>query len=513
MKKTYLLVVFCCHLVLGQSPLVGWTKNYGGSAADKAITVAQTPDGGYIMAGITFSTDGDVTPSASGQGNVWIVKIAPEGAVEWQRNIGGFLEEGAEAIRPTSDGGYIVAGYTKSNDADVSGNHGFGDTDDAWIVKLSSTGAIQWQKCYGSLGFDVANDIRETPDGGFIFCGTNDSNSGDVSDNKGAYDFWLTKIDANGTLMWNKSYGGSAIEIARAVRVAPDGGYVVCGSTSSNSGDVSGFHGAADMWVIKTDASGSIQWQNALGGAGSDLGYDLELTPDGGIVAAGITASTSQDVSGNHGGNDAWVVKLNALGMKVWQRCLGGTGYEIAQAVDVDELGRIIVAGYTTSANNGNVSGYNGGGDFWLVGLSSGGVVEWQNAMGGTGADWAFGVDATGNGEFIACGFTESSDIDVTDNNGGRDAWLVKLNPDPLSVDENLFETSKVFEQDGQLYWQLANGTPQTIQIVSMNGAVVLSNTLSDSDGSLDISRLSSGWHIARISTDAKVYFFRFFKR
>ena len=164
------------------------------------------------------------------------------------KTLGGSNEEIARSIQPTTDGGYIVAASTKSNDGDVSGNHGDAD---AWVVKLSSTGAIQWQKALGGSNEEIARSVQPTTDGGYMIAGSTKSNNGYVSGNKGATDAWIVKLSDNGRFQWQKSLGGAANDFANSIQRTTDGGYVVAGQAISNNGDVTGHHGATDAWVIK----------------------------------------------------------------------------------------------------------------------------------------------------------------------------------------------------------------------------------------------------------------------
>ena len=169
-------------------------------------------------------------------------------AIAWQKCFGGSKDDEAKSIQQTSDGGFIVAGKTWSNDGDVTGNHG---REDFWAVKLSATGAIQWQKCLGGSGWDVATSIQQTSDGGFIVAGRTNSNDGDVTGNHGNDDFWVAKLSSTGAIQWQKSLGGSGEDKAYSIQQTSDGGFIVAGYTASNDGDVTGNHGYDDFWVVK----------------------------------------------------------------------------------------------------------------------------------------------------------------------------------------------------------------------------------------------------------------------
>jgi len=293
------------------------------------------------------------------------VKLDETGNIQWQKYLGGSDGDGAFSIQQTSDGGYIVAGVAYSNDGDVSGNHG---DSDYWIVKLDETGNIQWQKCLGGSREDVAKSIQQTSDGGYIVAGITPSNDGDVSGNHGSADYWIVKLDETGKIQWQKCLGGSDGDGAFSIQQTSDGGYIVAGVAYSNDGDVSGNHGDSDYWIVKLDETGKIQWQKCLGGSSYDEAYSIQQTSDGGYIVAGYTYSNDGDVSGNHGDFDYWIVKLDETGNIQWQKCFGGSSYDYAQSIQQTSDGGYIVAGWTES-NDGDVSGNHGNSDYWIVKL------------------------------------------------------------------------------------------------------------------------------------------------
>jgi hypothetical protein len=413
---------FALASLVQAQPRIQWQKTLGGTAADNANTVRQTADGGYITVGSTSSNNGDVSGN-HGVSDIWLVKLNSSGTIQWQKSLGGTGDDLGYDVRQTADGGYIVAGYTGSNNGNVSGYHGLRD---GWVVKLDGTGTIQWQKCLGGSSYDELYSVVQTSDGGFAVAGYTGSTNGDVSGNHGTYDGWVVKLDGTGTIQWQKCIGGSVSDFAYALRQTTDGGYIVAANTQSNNGDVSGSHGSDEAWMVKLDNAGALQWQKCLGGSASDWAYSTEQTADGGYVMAGVTASNNGDVSGNHGGQDAWIVKLDNTGTLQWQKCLGGTAKD--QGFNIRPLagGGYVMAGYARS-NNGDVSGNHGNDDAWLVKTDATGSVVWQKCMGGTVADGATSVDLTNDGFFIIAGSAASTNGDVSGNHGAGDAWVVKL--------------------------------------------------------------------------------------
>ena len=404
----------------GQS---AWQRTLGGSGKDEAYSVQQTRDGGFVIAGRTESNDGDVS-GYHGNGDAWIVKLDKNKNIIWQKILGGSNGDGMFSVQQTADGGYIVAGYTNSNDGDVFGNHGGSD---AWIVKLDRNGNIVWQKALGGSNWDEAHSIQQTTDGGYIVAGYTKSNDGDVSGTHWILtDFWVVKLDKNGKIIWQRTLGGSDYDRAFSVQQTLDGGYIVVGYAGSNDGDVSGNHGSKDFWVVKLDMNGKIIWQKALGGTYGDEAYSVQQTSDGGYIVVGGTWSNDGNVSGNHGSGDAWVVKLDNNGNIIWQKALGGSNNDWAYSVQQTADGGYIVAGYTES-NDGDVSRNHGGTDFWLVKLDSNGNIIWQKVLGGSDDDVAYSVQQMVNGGYIVVGVTGSNDGDVSGNHGNTDFWVVKL--------------------------------------------------------------------------------------
>jgi hypothetical protein len=450
MLKRFLLfiLVFFAVTLLYSQPIIQWQKCLGGSNNDLARSIQQTTDGGYIVAGNTSSTDGDVSGN-NGSTDCWIVKFDSLGIVQWQKCLGGTDGEMANSIQQTIDRGYIIAGYTASNDSDVSGNHGNGF--DFWIVKLDSLGIIQWQKCLGGTSSEGANSIQQTTDGGYIVAGNTGSNNGDVLGLHNSLDFWIVKLDSLGIIQWQKCLGGTNVDDAFSIQQTTDNGYIVAGKSGSNDSDVTGNHGpvgSTDYWVVKLTPAGAIQWQKCFGGTDNDVAYSIQQTTDGGYIVTGSTISNDGDVVGNHGSIDCWVVKLTSTGLIQWQKCLGGTDVDDAFSIQQTTDGGYIVAGSTKSFD-GDVTGNHGNalyGDYWVVKLTSTGLIQWQKCLGGTDRDAAVSSKQTTDGGFIVAGYTISNDGDVVGNHGSIDCWVVKLSPfvgiDEIDNSVSLFDIS-----------------------------------------------------------------------
>ncbi|MBS1688742.1 MAG: T9SS type A sorting domain-containing protein [Bacteroidetes bacterium] len=302
-----------------------WQKCLGGSDDDFAKSIHQTADGGYIFAGATTSNDGNVTnlhKDAMGYytEDMWVVKLDDTGAIQWQKTLGGGANEEANSVKQTKDGGYIVAGFTFSTNGDVAKHYGGKDDWDAWAVKLGSSGTIQWSNTFGGTQGDEFSSVIQDLDNSYVFTGYTTSNDYDVTDNhlnagSSTQDLWVVKLGLSGSLTWQKCFGGSMLETGNEIRQDSDSGYVIAGYTDSDDGDVSGFHTSSsylyDGWVLRLDTKRNMTWQRCIGGSLGDLTYAMKLTNDGGCILGGVSASSDGDITcTTYGDGDFWLTKL-----------------------------------------------------------------------------------------------------------------------------------------------------------------------------------------------------------
>lgn len=344
--------------------------------------------------------------------------------------------------KKTADGGYIVVGSDSAYDMRDSLLASKSAYADRWIAKIDSIGTVQWSHSFRDVGIhdygaSVYTSVILTSEGGYLAAGYVPTNAFDRSTNN----FVVTKFGSDGSILWDKTYGGSGIDRAYSVVQASNGNYVVAGVTNSNDADVSGNHGLEDIWLISLNGAGNLLWQKCIGGTGSEIAYDLTETNDGGLLLVGITGLVSSDLNGNFGNSDAWVVKTDLFGSILWQRSYGGAGDEGFKDVVINSDSTFTAVGFTSSAA---VAGYSskGGRDVWIVkaNLSNGNVV-WSNGYGGSQNDEGISVDRTvGNGYLIA-GYTRSINGDISFNHGDADAWLLKIS------------------SDGNLIWEKTAGT------------------------------------------------------
>jgi hypothetical protein len=478
--KTLLTISFGLFfgVAMGQSWYMSWQKSLGGSDDDYANSIRPTSDGGSIVVGYSSSNDVDVSGNHGGK-DYWIAKLTSSGIISWQKSLGGSSDDYAYDVQQTTDGGYIVAGKSMSTDGDVVGNNG---QYDAWVVKLNSTGSILWKKSIGGLNDDGAKSIQQTADGGYVLAGFTTLN--------GSYDYWVVKLNNLGNVVWQNSMGGSDYDGANCVNQTSDGGFIIAGYTLSSDGDVSGNFGGSDFWVLKLDINGNISWQSQLGGGSNfDYAHSIEQTSDGGYIIAGYTSSSDGDInSGNNGGTDYWIVKLNATGGISWERTYGGSDNEYAYSVQQTSDGGYIVAGSALSLD-GYVSDNNGGSDYWILKLNSSGVVVWKKALGGSGYDIAKSIQETSGGDYIVAGYTLSNDGDITENNGGADYWIAKISfgCGNITGTDTRTECPGFVWIDGNTYNQNNHTATHTLQatngcdsIVTLNLTVISPNISTD---------------------------------
>ncbi len=355
-------------------------------------------------------------------------------AIQWQNSIGGNSDDDLYSLQQTADGGYILGGTSASNISGDKTENSLGGYD-YWVIKLDSTGAIQWQNTIGGDKNDLLFSLQQTTDGGYILGGVSDSDiSGDKTENSLGSDYWVIKLDASGGILWQNTIGGGGYDKLFSLQQTTDGGYIVGGTSFSYiSGDkTENSNGSSDYWVLKLDASGAIQWQNTIGGNGNDEIESLQQTVDGGYILGGYSDS---DISGDKtenslGGYDYWVMKLNSTGAIQWQNTIGGDTTDYFSTLQQTTDGGFILGGYSKSNISGDKTENSwGNSDFWVVKLDATGVIQWQNTIGGNGKDAIESLQQTADGGYILGGYSDSNiSGDKTENSSGlSDYWVIKL--------------------------------------------------------------------------------------
>lgn len=308
------------------------------------------------------------------------------GANQWAKTCGGSNADRACRVQMTEDGGYIIAGSTSSFSAGEN---------DFWLLKFDSNNDISWQKTYGDSGNDYATDIQQISQGGYIVVGTT------YSFGAGGSDIWVLRLDGNGDILWQKSYGGSSFDYGTCVQQISDG-YIVAGNTFSYGA------GECDIWLLELDSEGEITWQKTYGSSGFDWSFHLQQTVDGQYLIAGDTFSFGA------GENDFWVLKLDRAGEISWQKTYGGSSFDWAFRLQQSETGGYIIAGNTLSFGAGE-------NDVWLLKLDNQGQIVWQKTYGGARFDWPASINPILDGGYVvACG-------SYSFGAGEDDLWVFKL--------------------------------------------------------------------------------------
>ena len=357
----------------------GWSTTYGGASADVALSVVPTADGGYVLGGRTASF-------GAGYYDGWLGKTDAHGILQWNQTYGSTGGDYGAAAVATADGGYALAGFTYSFGAGM---------EDYWLVKTSANGTMEWQRTYGGANADWALSAVQTEDGGYALAGST------YSFGAGGWDAWLVKTYADGTFQWGLTYGGAADDHGHCVIQTADGGYALAGYTDSFGS------GGYDAWLVKTNVNGVLEWQRAHGGPGSEEARVVVQTADGGYALACTTDSFGA------GFYDAWLVKTYADGTFQWGLTYGGAGMDYASAVIQTGEGGYAVAGYTASFGAGLD-------DAWLVKTDAQGNMQWNRTYGGSLFDYAHAVVPTRDGGYVLAGSTDSGGA------GLSDVWLVK---------------------------------------------------------------------------------------
>ena len=331
-----------------------WSKTYGGSKDDRGQSVIQTTDGGYALVGYAMSDDGDGSNNEGFHDN-WIVRLDASGNILWEHSFGFSGHDHSYDVVQTKDGGFFFAGFLDVTQSNGEGNFGKGSyltrhgVGEFWGTKLDADGNLEWRRYFGGTNNDRAHSVVQADDGGYVLAGFSESDDFDVSNTKGSYDFWVVKVDGKGTLLWEKSFGGTGIEISYGIVKTQDGGYAITGNTFSTDTDVSKNNGESDVWLIKIDDNGNLLWESTFGGTGFDAAHGLDVTSNGGFVIAGNSKSLDGDATANFGENDLWIIKADVNGNLVYQQSFGGSGLDFGFDVVSTDDGSVVLVGEMAS--------------------------------------------------------------------------------------------------------------------------------------------------------------------
>ena len=307
-----------------------WNKTFGGTGVERGSSVVQTTDDGYIITGMT-------DPYDTGRPDLWLIKTDSDGNEIWNKTFGGANSAYGNFVAQTSDGGYIITGWTQPGKNDV------------WLIKTDSDGNEIWNKTFGGTDDDSGDSVAQTSDGGYIITGSTKSYGA------GDEDVWLIKTDSNGNVIWDKTFGGTNGDYGNSVAQTSDGGYIITGLTRLYSA------GMNDVWLIKTDSDGNEVWNKTFGGTYWDSGNSVTQTSDGGYIITGFTWLYSAGMS------DVWLIKTDSDGNEVWNKTFGGAYSDYGNSVAQTSDGGYIITGITKSYGAGDY-------DIWLIKVKGEGI-------------------------------------------------------------------------------------------------------------------------------------------
>jgi len=513
--------------IFAQEPTILWDNTLGGIRNDRLRSIYPTADGGCIVGGYSSSPiSSDKSESSMGGEDYWVVKLDSSGNTEWDNTIGGSAEEQLRSVKQTSDGGYIISGFS---DSDISGDksensQGF---EDYWVIKLNSLGQIVWENTIGGNAGDEAQDIIELSDGSFVIAGfSNSGMNGDKTENSiGNDDYWILKLSSSGNILWQNTIGGSDVDRLYSIDETNDGGFILGGrSMSGISGDkTQPNQGGFDYWIVKVSSTGAVVWDKTYGGSLVDYCSSVHQTTDGGYILGGQSNSnTSGDKTENsNGGDDFWIIKIDNIGNIEWQNTIGGSGPETEgytiQTVD----GNYLVIGTFDSNMTGDVDENSQGSfDYWIIKLDVNGDIIWQEGYGGNSFDSLYyGNFNSNSSEFFLAGSSLSGiSGDKTEANiGNNDYWILKLDDVTLSSNDiNLEFDLKIFPNPvlNNLSIISNKNTIDKLSIFSINGALIKTQSnLERNDLKIDVSKYKSGVYFTKIESEGKSIIKKFIKK
>lgn len=371
-------------LIIGSilaSPQIEWEKTISSTLNEYAYSVQQTRDEGFIIAGCTGPHDNEGY-------DAWFVKADANGIEVWNKRYGGILYDCAYSVLETYEGGYIFTGETDPNEGTLS---------EVFLVKTDSDGNILWNNTFGGIEMDEGKSVLQASDGGYVILGNTRSFGA------GNWDIWLIKTDAEGKMLWSRTFGSSQADHGYSLRQTSDKGYIICGTSLSDINN-------KDLFLIKTDAGGNELWSRTFGGERIDEGSYAEETRDGGYILAGHTV-----IPGNL--FDVLLIRTNTLGEEIWRSVFGGTGMDMVFSMEETTDGGYILAGEKADTLWSDANAY-------LVKCDTEGNEIWHNTFGGSSSDYFRSVQQTSDRGYVAVGGTNSYGL------GDSDLYIVKLAAD-----------------------------------------------------------------------------------
>ena len=485
----FLMAFIVVPFVIFSQPTVVWEVSYGGSYTDQSSDVIIAHDGNLLVLSMPYSIDGDVSDSHGGA-DFWLLKLDNNGQLIWKKTYGGSADDFALKVISAEDNGYFILGTTASNDGDVSSNHG---ATDLWLLKVNEDGDMIWQKTYGGTSYETGGSITASSDGNFIIAGGSQSTDGDLTSagNHGFQDLWTLKIDPDGEVLWSKCYGGSGEDYGASIIPDSDGGCIVAGGSSSSNGDAINNHGLVDVFVLKLNSTGVIQWKKMFGNIGRDYNNDMVATGDGGAV---LINTSNSPIPSTHGDYEIWGIRINSSGAILWSKCFGGSDIETGYGVSKTNTGNFLFTGISNSTN-GNVIG-NTNQNGWLFCVDSGGELLWQKPYGSLESDRFDKAIEIAAGEYVIVGSTSAFQY--------GDLWILHMSSNTTDAQDISAATGQLSVSPCPAYDEIKilagdNRENAALTISAMDGSIVLKQLVTP-NRRIDVSGLPAGIYVVTLA-------------
>jgi uncharacterized protein YegL len=395
-------------------PTIEWQYSFGGSDLDAFHGFDQTDDGGYIVTGYSNSNNGDIVNSFGGADRI-IAKFTALGDLEWSNNYGDSTFNIGNAIKQTPDGGFIIAGL--NNDIRQQ------ESRDALLLKVDMQGTVEWEKEFGGSLNDGFVDLKLTPDGGYIVCGYSYSSDNDIAENKGFADCLVARFTSTGDVMWSTTFGGSSGDQLQAIDITSDGNYIVVGRSSSDDGDIPVNKGKDDCLIAMLNDNGEILNIQTYGGSKEEYGFSIQALADGNSVFVASTQSSDGDVGASVDSVDSWFVILDENGTIIQQQIFSASKVDYPYSVT-----QLRDGGFAIATLGSNVTSPTSNFDYNIIRTDQSGQMLWSKAFGGFGSDIPRRIEETIDGGLLIVGSNGGNSREIKGNRGLSDGWIVKLN-------------------------------------------------------------------------------------
>ncbi|MEK9608562.1 MAG: hypothetical protein VW058_02680 [Flavobacteriaceae bacterium] len=443
MKKVFIIIV--TSLCIGCFPepnttltptalfsgILSHVSLIGGSEDEHARQVIELRDGGIAIVGSTQSHDGDFRDRTSDDWDLFLLKMDQQGNVNWQKNYGGSGDDFGYSLEETEEGGFVLLGYSNSQDGDVPPTNGFHDN---WIIKVDAGGNLVWKKTFGFSGHDHAYKVISTQDGGYFFNGFLDvtasngaGNSGGTlrANRHGVGEFWCHKLDAQGNVEWQRYFGGTNNDRSYDALQTKEGNFLVVGTSESSDVEVTQPKGSYDIWVVMISPYGNLLWENSYGGSLVDGASGVIQDSQGNFRIIGNTFSNDKQARENKGLSDAWQIVIDQSGKLMASHHYGGSEFDTGTAIGEQEHGGVFITGHSRSAD-GDFTADAGENDLFLMHILSGDIRAKALSLGGDNDDFAYDLLIHSSGSVFVVGQTYSSVIHDQQNRGKGDILFTR---------------------------------------------------------------------------------------